>query len=144
MHVRADMRSSKDQLFIINSDARRVCRTRESHQAGRGPRSGPSASLIKISAISRMDVPSDPESRAQSSPTGGAAGPPFSYLSLPSFLSFFWPPFPCRAVLCGRSDLLDTREEGGGRRGPGLKWRASGCQRARRAPAGRSSCFRVR
>jgi len=101
MHMRADMRSGKDQLFIINSDSRRVCRTRESHQAGRGPRS---AGLIKISAISRMDVPSDPESRAQSSPTGGAAGPPFP-TSL--FLSFSLSSGPrSLAVLCFAEDRI--------------------------------------
>ncbi|KAG7209870.1 hypothetical protein KM043_011472 [Ampulex compressa] len=46
----------------------------------------------------------------------------------------FFPPSPGPVPLgCGRSDLSDTREGGGGRRGVSFKWRAPGCQRAPRA-----------
>lgn len=58
-------------------------KTCENHQVGPSPRFSPSASLVKISAISPTNVPFNPF--AQSSPTG-ATGPFFLSLSFSLFL----------------------------------------------------------
>jgi len=78
-------------------------------------RSSPSASLVKISAISRpTDVPFNPLRPRVRRPAASRA--PFSpplRLSFSISLSFFPDvlsyPTSCHAVLCGRSDLSDTR-----------------------------------
>jgi hypothetical protein len=105
------------------------------------PRSSPSASLVKISAISRTDVPFNPLPRVR---RPAARRTPFLVsFSLPLHLLVLFPFFLLTfsltllpAMLCFAEDRICQipREKGRGRRGVSLKWRASGCQRAPRAP----------
>lgn len=123
----------------------------EKHQV-RILRSSPSASLVKISAISRPtdDVPFNPLRPRVRRPAASRA--PFSpplRLSFSISLSFFPDvlsyPTSCHAVLCGRSDLSDTRAK---RRVEAEgEWVLSGGHPAAKGcpeGPGQSSCFRVR